>query len=186
MRPPWKPGEAPLTPVKPPDASELVPPWQRDGWEESPKEPDPPGYVFGDRIRKMRERLGVGRWPPIILTTFKITPDRGTLQSMKKLKAARKKVLELAAVVRDEAFTDWLRSSVVKAERPDEWTQARELYESYLRQAKNYGINRGDKRLAKEELATETQWGKMMGAEYPSKKRRRNGWYYPVRLKRGA
>lgn len=160
------------------------PPWKR---HPSPEPADEPSEdECREAVRKMRERLGVGRWPPITLTKLKVTPDRGTLQSMKKLKAARKKVLELAAVVRDEAFDDWLNNSVVRAERPDEWTQARDLYESYLRRAKNYGINRGDKRLAREELATVTQWGRMMGAEYPNKKRRRNGWYYPVRVKRGS
>jgi hypothetical protein len=113
---------------------------------------------------------------------------------MAKLKAARKKlnlrdmrkkVQELGAVVRDEAFDDWHERCLVKAERPDEWTQARALYENYLKQAKGYGNNRQDRSLAKSELATETQWGRMMG-EIHLKRRRRDGNYYPVRLKRGA
>ena len=106
--------------------------------------------------------------------------------NFKKLKAARRKVHALGEVVRSEAFDDWLRRGVVIAERPDEWTPARELYEAYVRHAGKYGNNRGDKRLATEELATETAWGKMMGSQFPNKKRRRGGWYYPVRLKRGA
>lgn len=106
--------------------------------------------------------------------------------NFKKLKAARTKVLKLGDAVRDEAFDDWVRRCVVMAEQPREWTQASVLYSSYLRQAKDYGFNRGDKRLAKEELATETRWGRMMGSVFPTKRRRRNGFYYPVRLKRGA
>ena len=103
-----------------------------------------------------------------------------------KLKAARKKVKELGAVVRDEAFNDWLGKCVVIAQTPKEWTQAGVLYANYLNHAASYGNNRGDKRLAKEELATDTAWGRMMGAEYPNKKRRAGGIFYPVRLKRGA
>ena len=106
--------------------------------------------------------------------------------NFKKLKAARRKVHALGEVVRNEAFDDWLRRGVVIAERPDEWTQARVLYEGYLRHASRYGNNRGDRRLAAEELATETRWGKMMGSLFPSKKRRRDGWHYPIRLKCGA
>lgn len=105
---------------------------------------------------------------------------------MNKLKAARKKVDMLADVIRSEAFDAWISSGVVKAERPDEWTQARDLYGAYLRHAAKYGNNRNDRRLSTEQLATETAWGKMMGSLFPSKKRRRDGWYYPVRLKRGA
>ena len=105
---------------------------------------------------------------------------------MTNLKAARKTMNEMGAVVRDEAFDYWRESYVVEAERPDEWTQAAVLYENYLKRAKEYGNNRGDKKLAKQELATETRWGKMMGSQYPTKRRTRVGWFYPVRLKRGA
>jgi hypothetical protein len=114
-----------------------------------------------------------------------VTRKKEAIASMKKLKAARKKYEEAAAAVRDDAFDDWIGRYVVTADRPDEWTQARELYENYLKRAKDFGNNRGDKALAKQELATETQWGRMMGSLYP-KKRRRNGWYYPLRLKQGA
>lgn len=104
----------------------------------------------------------------------------------KKLKSARRKVEQLAGVLRNDAFDDWLRRNVVHAERPDEWMQARVLYEGYIRHARQHGNNRPDKRLSTETLATETAWGRMMGSMFPSKKRRRDGWYYPVRLKRGA
>jgi hypothetical protein len=157
-------------------------PWEQDGYEPPKRREYPPGEL----LARARKRLAL-KWESIPrLVRVKIAPDRGSLPSMKSLKAARKKLQVAATVVRDEAFNDWIGRCVVSAERPDEWSQARDLYESYLRQAKSYGINRGDKRLAKEELATETQWGKMMGSLYPNKKRRRNGWYYPVRLKRGA
>jgi hypothetical protein len=122
----------------------------------------------------------------IQVTYLKVTPDKEPLKSMTKLKAARKKALESGAVVREEAFDDWLDRYVVKAERPDQWTQSRVLYENYLKRAKAYGQNRPDKRLAKEELATETYWGKMMGSLFPNKKRTGTGWFYPVRLKQGA
>jgi hypothetical protein len=103
----------------------------------------------------------------------------------KKLKTWRRKVEVLADAVRDEAFDDWLRRNVVKAERPDEWTRARDLYEGYVRHAGKYGNNRTDKQLATEVLATETAWGKMMGSLF-HKQRRRRGYYYPLRLKKGA
>jgi len=105
--------------------------------------------------------------------------------SFTKLKAARKKVEALATVVRDEGFDEWVRRCLVHAERPDEWTPARELYENYIERTKRYGQNRGNRALSKQELASETQWGKMMGALF-TKKRRRAGLYYPLRLKRGA
>lgn len=127
-----------------------------------------------------RLKYGSGR-----VRLFKITPTKEPIQSMVKLKAARKKLEKLAEVVRTEAFDDWIVSSVVKAQRPDEWTQAAELYDGYVRHAGRYGNNRQDKRLATEELATLTAWGKMMGSLFP-KRRRSGGQYYPLRLKRGA
>ena len=109
-------------------------------------------------------------------------PDTANL---KKLKAARRRVAEYSAVLRTDAFDDWVRRCTETAGEPREWTRAALLYESYLRHAKTYGSNRPDKRLAKEELATETAWGKMMGSLF-GKKRRRAGQYYPLRLKQGA
>lgn len=112
-------------------------------------------------------------------------PAKPTTTNLKKLKDARKKVAEHSAVLRTEAFDDWVRRCLMEAERPSEWTRAVPLYESYLRHAKTFGANRPDKRLAKEELATETAWGKMMGSLF-GRKRRRGGNYYPLRLKQGA
>jgi hypothetical protein len=120
------------------------------------------------------------------LHNFKVTPVREKLESMTKLKDARKKVQKLGAVVRDEAFDHWLARHVVNADRPDEWTRSRVLYENYLKRANEYGQNRQDRALSKQTLATETMWGKLMGAQFPNKKRTRDGWFYPVRLKQGA
>lgn len=106
-------------------------------------------------------------------------------KNLKKLQAARRNVRKLEAIVRDEAFDDWIRRCVVNAERPDQWTQARTLYANYAKRAADYGSNRAHRALLKQEIATETQWGKMMGALFP-KKRRAAGWFYPVLLKRGA
>lgn len=105
--------------------------------------------------------------------------------SFAKLKTARKKVEELSVSVRDEGFDDWVRRYLVTADQPSEWTQSRTLYENYIKRAKDFGNNRADKALSKQELATETQWGKMMGSLF-TKKRRGKGWFYPMRLKQGA
>ncbi len=158
------------------------PPWERDYWE-----PSPPANLPSDFFKKRREALA--RLPPLY-TTIEVSVQQSTerppeAMTLTKLKAARKKAQDLAAAVRCDAFNDWVTIYVVKAERPDEWTQARTLYENYLKRARDYGWNQPDKRVAKEELATETQWGRMMGTLF-SKKRRRNGWYYPIRLKQGA
>lgn len=112
-------------------------------------------------------------------------PPKGSRRNLNKLKAARKKVEVLNTLVRDDAFDEWVRRCLQPAELPSEWTQAATLYENYLKRAPDYGSNRGDKALAKLELATETRWGRMMGSVF-SKKRRRSGFYYPVRLKQGA
>lgn len=112
-------------------------------------------------------------------------PAKPATTNLKKLKAARKKVEEYSAVLRTDAFDDWVRRCTETAEQPCEWTRAALLYESYIRHAKTYGSSRPDRRLAKDELASETAWGKMMGSLF-SKKRRRAGQYYPLRLKRGA
>ena len=114
------------------------------------------------------------------------SPDERKRQSnFTKLKAARKKVEKLAQAVRSDAFDDWVSCCVVTAKEPSEWTQARILYESYLRHAKNYGRNRGQRAESVQELATETQWGRMMATLFV-KKRRSAGWYYPLRCKRGG
>ena len=104
---------------------------------------------------------------------------------LSKLKAARKKADDLAATVRDAAFDMWIATYLAPAERPDQWTRSRVLYENYLSRAEVYGENRRDRSVVKLELASETRWGRMMGSVF-TKQRRGSGWYYPVRLKRGA
>ncbi|MCU1122436.1 hypothetical protein JAK34_10340 [Stenotrophomonas maltophilia] len=101
------------------------------------------------------------------------------------LRQARAKAEELTGAVRSAAFDYWIRSCVVDAKAPDEWTQARTLYENYIAHARRYGDNRAQRAQSVLALATETQWGRMMATLYP-KKRRRAGWYYPLRLRRGA
>jgi hypothetical protein len=102
-----------------------------------------------------------------------------------KLKAARRKADEFGAVLRDEAFNDWVRRSLAEATRPDEWGQSRDLYESYVRHASRYGASQSARGLSRQVTATETRFGKMMGSLFP-KVRRARGWFYPVRPKRGA
>jgi hypothetical protein len=99
------------------------------------------------------------------------------------LGAARKKARDLAGEVRSDAFKHWLRNRVVKAQEPDEWTQARVLYESYLAHVKTYGRHRTQTALVIQEAATMTQWGRMMATLF-TKNRRTAGWYYPLRCKR--
>lgn len=163
-------------------AQAAPPPWEREDWVPSP----PYEGVPGELLKLARDRLGVTSSSAIHLMRVKVTPDREKFPAMTKLKAARKRARELGYDVCDDAFADWIGRCVVLAQRPDEWTQAKLLYESYLKHASSYGSNRGDKALSREELATETRWGKMMGAQYPNKKRRARGWYYPLKAKRGA
>lgn len=165
--------------------NDICPPWEQPGWVPPKRKSGTREYPEGELLARMRKRLELTRGPSIFLKTVKVTPDREKLASMTKLKAARKRVKELGAAVRDEAFDDWHSKCVVIAQHPGEWTQAAVLYASYIRHAARYGNNRGDKALAKEELATETAWGRMM-AGVSIKKRRRAGQYYPLRLKRGA
>lgn len=116
-------------------------------------------------------------------------PERPTpktsRRTLDKLKTARRQVEALGALVRDEAFDEWVSRCLVPATDPASWTQAADLYRNYISQAGSYGRNRGDRALAKLALATETRWGKMMTSVFP-KQRRTRGWYYPVRLKRGS
>lgn len=105
--------------------------------------------------------------------------------SISKLQAARRKVDQLNDVLRDEAFDDWVRRCLVEATRPDEWSQSRTLYESYLRHAARYGSSRKGRGLSRQVAASETRFGQMMGSVFP-KVRRARGWFYNVRPKRGA
>lgn len=105
--------------------------------------------------------------------------------TVSKLQAARRKADQLGEVLRDEAFDDWVRRCLVEAERPDEWSQSRTLYESYLRHVAQYGSSRKARGLSRQVAATETRFGRMMGSVFP-KVRRARGWFYNVRPKRGA
>lgn len=105
--------------------------------------------------------------------------------AVSKLKAARRKADQLGAVVRDAAFDDWVRRCLVEADRPDAWGQSRVLYESYISHVGRYGATRVARGLSRQVAATETRFGKMMGSLFP-KVRRARGWFYPVRLKKGA
>ncbi len=75
--------------------------------------------------------------------------------------------------------------SLVNAERSEEWTQARVLYASYLRQAGDFGHNNLNRSFGNAELATEPLWGRMMGQLY-MKRRQSGGNYYSAKLKRDA
>lgn len=114
-------------------------------------------------------------------------------KDMAKLRDARNKVRKLGDTVRTNMFNDWLDRCVVKAEEPREWARASDLYASYVRHARQYGPTahpdkKGtvtDRMVAREEMSTETGWGRMM-AGVSTKTRRASGNYYPLRLKRGA
>ena len=106
-------------------------------------------------------------------------------KTVTKLRAARRKAEELGAVVRQDAFDDWVKRCVKAAERPDEWTQARDLYESYLKHVVRFGHSRTARGHSKEEAATETRFGKMMRSLFTARRRSR-GYFYPLRLKKGA
>lgn len=99
------------------------------------------------------------------------------------LTKARAKAEELAGAARDAAFDDWVRRSVVEAKRPDEWTQARVLYENYFTHVQRFGRNRTQRAQSVQVAATETQWGRMMATLF-AKRRRASGWFYPLRCKR--
>ncbi len=107
-------------------------------------------------------------------------------RAFSELRKARTKVEKAAGHVTDLVFREWVQSCVLPAQRPDEWTQARVLYENYLLHAKTIGRNRSQRREVVLELATETQWGRMMAAVPFTKKRRTAGWYYPLRAKRSS
>lgn len=107
-------------------------------------------------------------------------------RNFKSLKEARKKLEEASAGVRNEGFDAWVRRYVAPAERPSEWTRAAVLYENYVKHVRRWGDNRPDKRLSQLEMATETRFGIMLREIGLMKKRRRSGYFYPLRLKNGA
>lgn len=159
-------------------ARDAAPPWESKDWS-----PPPPPEDAGERLKKMKDRLARASGPKVI--HWKASADRRR-PTMVKLKAVRKKLLALSDMAREEAFDYWIGQHVAAARQPDEWTRSALLYENYLKHAVEYGRTNADKKLATIERATETRFGKLMSARYPEKRRRRDGWYYPVRLKRGA
>jgi len=112
------------------------------------------------------------------------------------LQEARAEAEKQAGWLQDLVFDDWIARCVEEANDPREWTQARVLYEDYLSHARTIAdrepikreyrsVTEAKRRVALQALATETMWGRIMATLYP-KKRRGKGWYYPLRLVRGA
>ena len=101
------------------------------------------------------------------------------------LQQAREEAEKQAGWLQDLIFKDWIERCVVEVDDPREWTQARVLYEDYLAHARTFGKKVHEKRVALQELATETQWGRMIGMLYP-KRRRTAGWFYPLKRRRGG
>lgn len=106
--------------------------------------------------------------------------------AFKSFKEARKKLEEAGTGIRNEGFDAWVRRYVEPSERPSEWTQATALYENYVKHVRRWGDNQPDKRLSQLEMATETRFGIMLREIGLMKKRRRSGYFYPLRLKTGA
>lgn len=109
---------------------------------------------------------------------------RANERTFTALQKVRAKAEELAGAARDAAFVDWAECCVDHAKDPREWTQARTLYENYLSHARRFGRNRQQRAQSVQELATETQWGRMMATLPIAKKRRGMGIYYSLRCKR--
>jgi len=125
-------------------------------------------------------------WHVPSIPNQQLQKERTPRQNFKKLKAARRRVEQLRVIIRDDAFDEWVRRCLTEAEAPKEWTQSSVLYQNYLTRAKAYGWNRQDRRLSRHELASETRFGILMRDVGIPKKRRAKGWFYPVRLKKGA
>lgn len=123
--------------------------------------------------------------PPFLKEEPAERPLGEPVNVVSKLQAARRKADQLGAMVRDAAFDDWVRRCLAEAVRPDAWAQSRLLYESYVSHAGRYGMTRAARGLSRQVVATETRFGKMMSSLFP-KVRRARGWFYPVRLKKGA
>lgn len=183
-------------------ARSAEPPFMKDGVELMP--PIPGQFNHHDPITR-QQRVAINaritqtrvhaRKVKVKVLLGKI-PKTQEQKDMAKLRDARNKVRKLGDTVRTNMFNDWLDRCVVKVEDRRQWTRARELYDSYVSHARQYGpsLRDGetatvtDRMVAREEMATETAWGKMMGSLFPNKQRRSrpNGWHYPVRLKRNA
>lgn len=171
-RPKPKPDSLPM-PTKKPDAH--VDEETGTGASTAPDQPPP---WAGEAARRLRWHQDHTVAPPQ-------SDQPKPKVTVSKLQAARRKADQLGEVLRDEAFDDWVRCCLVEAARPDEWSQSRTLYESYLRHVARYGSSRKARGLSRQVAATETRFGKMMGSVFP-KVRRARGWFYSVRPKRGA
>lgn len=102
------------------------------------------------------------------------------------LKQARAELAKQAGYTRDLIFHNWCKARVEQVDDPRHWTQARELYEDYLSYGRAFGKKWAEKIAGREALATETAWGRWMATVYPVKTRRTAGWYYPLRIRKGA
>lgn len=154
---------------------------------DAPPEPAPRTYIEITNDSEKRSDADTPPWRRELDAAAKDEKrrrqDERTFTALQK---ARKEVAEIADYVRDDAFDDWVSCCVVEAKTPDEWTQARDLYENYIAHAQHFGRNRGQRKQSVQALATETQWGRMMGAlgDVVAKKRRASGMYYSLRCKR--
>ena len=107
-------------------------------------------------------------------------------QKLSPLMDARRKAQLLAGWYQDDVFDSWARKFLVVADDPRQWTQAQVLYESYVKAAtlaEAGGARTNVGKTARETIATQTQWGRMMATKF-TKKRRSRGWFYPVRIGR--
>jgi len=122
--------------------------------------------------------------PPFASLPFKEKANT----KLSPLMEARQKAEMYAGWYRDDIFDDWVRAFLATADAPRQWTQAQVLYESYVKAAALKEAGSAKSKIgkhAREEIATQTQWGLMMATKFP-KKRRSKGWFYPVRLTRDA
>lgn len=102
------------------------------------------------------------------------------------LMAARKEAENYAGWYRDDVFDSWVRVFLAPAEDPRQWTQARVLYEHYVKAASLKDVGGPRTKLgkhARQEIASETQWGLMMATKF-IKRRRTRALFYPVRIVR--
>ena len=173
-RPKPKPGSLPF---KKPPRRRPDEPGATDAGPLPPTDPPPWALTTAEAIQAAQSAI-----PPFLAEE---PPQPKPPSALTKLQAARRKADQLADAARDEAFDDWVRRCLKTAERPDEWSPARALYESYLRHVGRYGSSRSARSLSRQVAATETRFGKMLGSLF-HKSRRARGWFYPVRLKKGA
>jgi len=139
--------------------------------------------------RKIREMMGDEDWHPAqeAPPPFESLPIKERARrKLTPLMEARRTAEMLAGWYRDDVFDSWVRVFLVPAEDPRQWTQARVLYEHYVKAASLKEAGGAKSKLgkhARQEIASETQWGLMMATKF-IKKRRTRAFFYPVRLKR--